>query len=174
MSGPGGLRADGADVALVDVEAVDAAGERCPTFQKQVNFELEGPATWRGGYNGGRTNSINQAHLDLECGVNRVASRAGRQSGLIAFRARCDGLSPTIVTLASNPFEVVNGLANTLLAMSEVPLPKDGFDVIAADTMPPQGKPKSRAAADHTGQFKQTFSYSGPTKSVELGRDGRD
>ena len=32
-------RADGSDVALVDVEAVDAQGERCPTFERAVAFE---------------------------------------------------------------------------------------------------------------------------------------
>jgi beta-galactosidase len=53
ITGPGGLQADGSDLALFDVEAVDAAGERCPTFQGPVRFELEGPATWRGGYDSG-------------------------------------------------------------------------------------------------------------------------
>ncbi len=43
ITGPGGLRADGSDVALIDVEAVDANGERCPTFQQRVDFDVEGP-----------------------------------------------------------------------------------------------------------------------------------
>jgi beta-galactosidase len=51
LLGPGGWLADGADVALVDVEAVDAHGERCPTFQQRVDFDIAGPAVWRGGYN---------------------------------------------------------------------------------------------------------------------------
>src|SRR6185503_14681875 len=34
ITGPGGWKADGADVAFVDVEAVDAKGERCPTFER--------------------------------------------------------------------------------------------------------------------------------------------
>ena len=59
ITGPGGLRADGSDVALIDVEAVDAKGERCPTFQQRVDFDTSGPAIWRGGYNSGKTNSIN-------------------------------------------------------------------------------------------------------------------
>jgi beta-galactosidase len=174
ITGPGGLRADGSDVALFDVEAVDANGERCPTFQKQVAFELEGPAIWRGGYNSGKTNSINQDHLDLECGINRVAVRAGRQSGVITIRARCDGLKPASATVFSNPFDVMNSFARTLPEIPEVTLPKDGFDLAAADTMPPQAKPKSRADAVQTGQFTQAFSYSGPTESVHLERNVRD
>jgi beta-galactosidase len=174
MTGPGGLCADGSDVALIDVEAVDAQGERCPTFQKQVNFDLEGPAVWRGGYNSGKTNSINRDHLDLECGINRVAVRAGRQPGLITIRARCEGLKPASVTVFSNPFDAVNSLTKTLPAIPEAPLPKDGFDLAAADTMPPQVKPKSRAAANPPGQFMQAFSYSGPTESVHVERNVRD
>src|SRR5262249_23468744 len=99
ITGPGGLRADGSDIALVDVEAVDANGERCPTYQRTLQFELEGPAVWRGGYNSGRTNSIGQDHLDLECGINRVAVRAGRQPGLVTIRARADGLKSGSVSL---------------------------------------------------------------------------
>ncbi|HWC59253.1 MAG TPA: DUF4982 domain-containing protein, partial [Verrucomicrobiae bacterium] len=38
----GGLRADGSDILLIDVEAVDAKGERCPTFQQRVDFETKG------------------------------------------------------------------------------------------------------------------------------------
>jgi hypothetical protein len=35
ITGPGGLHADGSDIALIDVEAVDAKGDRCPTFQQR-------------------------------------------------------------------------------------------------------------------------------------------
>jgi beta-galactosidase len=62
----GGLRADGSDVLLINVEAVDAKGERCPTFQERVDFETKGKGIWRGGYNSGKTNSINNTYLDLE------------------------------------------------------------------------------------------------------------
>ena len=53
-TGPAGVQADGADIALFDVEAVDANGERCPTFQQRVDFKSTGPAIWRGGYNSGK------------------------------------------------------------------------------------------------------------------------
>jgi beta-galactosidase len=47
--GPSGWRADGADLALVDVEAVDAQGRRVPTALDLVKFDVAGPAEWRGG-----------------------------------------------------------------------------------------------------------------------------
>ncbi|MBI1683245.1 DUF4982 domain-containing protein [Caulobacter hibisci] len=48
-TGPGGWKADAADVALVDVEAVDAEGRRVPTALDLVSFDVAGPAEWRGG-----------------------------------------------------------------------------------------------------------------------------
>ena len=48
-TGPGGWVADGVDVALVDVEVTDAHGNRVPTALNEIQFEVEGPAEWRGG-----------------------------------------------------------------------------------------------------------------------------
>jgi hypothetical protein len=45
---PRGFVMDGADLALVDVEVVDASGRRVPTDNSMVSFVLEGPAEWRG------------------------------------------------------------------------------------------------------------------------------
>ena len=56
-TGPNGLQADGSDVAFFDVEVVDAQGRRCPTDEARVDFKVDGPAIWRGGYNSGSTNS---------------------------------------------------------------------------------------------------------------------
>jgi beta-galactosidase len=57
--GPAGFLADGADVALIDVEVVDEQGRRCPTDDARVDFTITGPAIWRGGYNSGKTGSTN-------------------------------------------------------------------------------------------------------------------
>ncbi|KQN19636.1 beta-galactosidase [Sphingomonas sp. Leaf33] len=46
---PRGFVLDGADIALVDVEVVDAKGRRVPTANDRVSFTLDGPAEWRGG-----------------------------------------------------------------------------------------------------------------------------
>jgi hypothetical protein len=46
---PRGFVMDGADIAMVDVEVVDAQGRRVPTAHNLVEFTLDGPAEWRGG-----------------------------------------------------------------------------------------------------------------------------
>ena len=122
ITGPGGLKADGSDVALIDVEAVDAKGERCPTFQQRVDFICAGPAIWRGGYNSGKTNSINNTYLDLECGINRVAVRSLLQPGTITVTAKCNGLKSGSVTIQSKPFAVENGYAMALPMIPTVAL----------------------------------------------------
>jgi beta-galactosidase len=118
----GGLRADGSDVALIDVEAVDAKGERCPTFQQRVDLEIRGEGIWRGGHNSGKTNSISNTFLNLECGINRVAMRATRTAGKITIKATCVGLKPAMLSLKSNPFKTYNGFA-TELVMPEASMP---------------------------------------------------
>jgi beta-galactosidase len=98
---PTGLQADGSDVAFFDVEVVDAQGRRCPTDEARVDFKLEGPAIWRGGYNSGKINSINNLWLDTECGINRVAIRATQTAGEITLTATRAGLEPAAAKLLS-------------------------------------------------------------------------
>ncbi|MGH3638807.1 MAG: hypothetical protein ACRDUX_07235, partial [Mycobacterium sp.] len=51
--GPSGQwRADGSDIAMFDVEVVDSAGNRCPTWEDTVTFSCSGQGTFLGGYNG--------------------------------------------------------------------------------------------------------------------------
>ncbi len=111
---PGGLSADGEDVALVDVEVVDAQGRRCPTALNVIDFELSGPAEWRGGIAQGPDNYILAKSLPVECGVNRVLVRSTRDAGRITLTARSDGLKTAQIEITSKPFKVVNGLATAL------------------------------------------------------------
>ena len=99
MVSPDGFRADGSDVALFDVEAVDANGQRCPTNEARVDFKLEGPAIWRGGYNSGKINSVNNLWLDIECGVNRVAIRSTQTAGKITLTATRSGVAAATVVV---------------------------------------------------------------------------
>ena len=108
---PSGLQADGSDVAFFDVEAVDAQGRRCPTDEARVDFKLDGPAIWRGGYNSGKINSINNTYLDTECGINRVAIRSTLKPGAITLTATRDGLESATVKIQSQPAEIKDGLA---------------------------------------------------------------
>ena len=100
---PRGLVADGSDVAFFDVEVTDAQGRRCPTDEARVDFKLEGPAIWRGGYNSGRTNSINNTWLDIECGINRVAIRSTSAPGKVKLIALRAGLEPAVAEISSAP-----------------------------------------------------------------------
>ncbi len=176
ITGPGGLRADGSDVALIDVEAVDARGERCPTVEQKVDFEMTGPATWRGGYDSGKTNSINQTYLDLECGINRVAVRAGRKPGEIVVTARSEGLKAGTVKIASKAFRVKDSFATDLPELPTVKLPKQGLDATMADTMPLPAKTQAPVEPAQVGLFTQAFSVfgAGAQRPGGTGRAGRE
>jgi beta-galactosidase len=118
ITGPSGLLADGADYMFIDVEAVDENGQRCPTFERRVDFDVQGPGIWRGGYNSGKIDSINHPYLNLECGINRVAVRAGRTAGRITVTARCEGLTSGRADIVSRPIEVEHGFATALPALN--------------------------------------------------------
>ena len=111
---PGGIVADGADMALIDVEVVDAKGRRCPTALNPVSFLLSGPAEWRGGIAQAPDNGILAKTLPVECGVNRVILRSTPEAGKIVLEATSPGLSPARVEFSSKPFSVENGLSAPL------------------------------------------------------------
>ena len=108
---PGGLMADGADVALFDVEVTDAHGRRCPTEERRIDFTLAGPGIWRGGYNSGIVGSTNNTYLNTECGINRVAVRSTRTPGKITLTAASSGLTPATAVVSAAPVTVTDGLA---------------------------------------------------------------
>jgi beta-galactosidase len=110
-TGSQGLRADGSDVALVDFEVVDAQGRRCPTDEARVDFDIAGPAIWRGGFNAAKTNSTNNRFLDTECGINRVAIRSTLAPGTITLTAKREGLAPGTLEIKSAPVDVNAGLS---------------------------------------------------------------
>ncbi|BCU78675.1 beta-galactosidase [Luteolibacter sp. LG18] len=116
-TGPGGLKADGADLALVDVEVVDAQGNRCPTAMNLIQFDLQGPGEWRGGIAQSPDrpdNFILSRELPVECGINRVMLRSQPQAGEITLRANAAGLKPATIKIPSVAFPVLDGMAKTL------------------------------------------------------------
>jgi hypothetical protein len=142
-TGPGGWRADGADMALVDVEVVDAEGRRCPTALNTVHFTLRGNAEWRGGIAQGSAtpapvnsapndnkglsttpptpllhedNYILAKTLPVENGVNRVILRSLPEAGKIELRAEAEGLKTAAVELTSLPVAVRDGLSTYMPA----------------------------------------------------------
>jgi beta-galactosidase len=166
LTAPDGWQADGSDVALVDVEAVDAAGRRVPTFQQRADFALAGPAVWRGGYNSGKLNSINHPFLDLEAGINRVSLRAARTPGQVKLTATVAGLPPATLEL-------------TLQAPRAVRVATKAPELPASPQRQPQPTLPAASAFTATGKdvgrFTTAFNYSGPASYiVHVETDARD
>ncbi len=109
---PNGVKADGTDLALVDVEVVDANGQRCPTSLDMINYELEGPAEWRGGIAQGPENFIMSKELPVEGGVSRVIVRSTTKPGRIKLTATSATgcLKPAEVTFDTKEVSVEGGL----------------------------------------------------------------
>ncbi|MDR7297936.1 beta-galactosidase [Pelomonas aquatica] len=108
---PQRLQADGADLALVQVEVVDAQGRRNPIALDTVKFTLDGPAEWRGGIAQGPGNFVLARELPVEGGVNRVLVRSTTEAGTIRLRAEAQGLAPAMLELRSQRVEIVGGLS---------------------------------------------------------------
>jgi hypothetical protein len=120
MTRPGGMLADGADVAMIEVEVVDKNGQRVPTALNLINFTLAGEAEWRGGIAQGPDNYILSRSLPVEGGVNRVLIRSTTKSGPISIRAMADGLAPADLRLQSKPLPR-SGVLSTFFAADSLP-----------------------------------------------------
>jgi hypothetical protein len=117
IENPEGMKADGADMALIQVEVVDKQGRRCPLDDRLINFSLMGEGRWIGGIGtrnnqdylvdeGKRDQSLLDAAnkknlsdnyvgamtLPVECGINRVLVRSTVHAGTITVYASADGL----------------------------------------------------------------------------------
>ena len=130
MTSPGGMLADGQDLALIEVEVVDAQGRRCPLANDVINFQLEGPAEWRGGIAQGPDNYILSQELPVECGVNRVFVRSAPKAGKITLKATSGSLKPATISIKTKKVKVKDGLSQTFQAdvlpsyMEKGPTPK--------------------------------------------------
>lgn len=117
ITGPGGWRADGADLVLVDVEVVDAQGNRCPTAMHTIHFDVTGPADWRGGIAIDKTredNFVLSKDLPVECGVNRVIIRSTTIAGKVSLTASTKGLKSATADLAALPVKTTDGYGAAL------------------------------------------------------------
>ncbi len=95
IENPQGIRADGADMVLVQVEVVDKQGRRCPLDNRMIHFSLWGEAQWIGGI---ETDAMS---LPVECGVNRVLLRTTTNAGEINLSAYADGVKPAYLSVKS-------------------------------------------------------------------------
>lgn len=111
MQGPEGTYADGADIAMVQVEVVDENGNRCPLANDMIKFDLQGPAEWRGGIAQAEDNYVLAKELPVECGITRVMIRPNDKAGKITLTATADGLGTEYISFNSIPVEVKDGLS---------------------------------------------------------------
>ena len=93
IENPEGMKADGADLALIQVEVLDRDGRRCPLDDRKVHFELWGEAQWIGGI------ETPAYDLPLECGVARVLVRSTVHPGTINLSVYAGGVRPAYATL---------------------------------------------------------------------------
>ena len=117
IENPEGIKADGADMVLFQVEVVDREGRRCPLDDRMIHFELWGEGKWIGGI-GTRDNKnmqrpddnrptglldaaatknisdnyVGSYNLPVECGINRVLVRTTTNAGDIHLSAYAEGV----------------------------------------------------------------------------------
>lgn len=118
MQGPEGTYADGADIAIVQVEVTDEKGQRCPLANDMVTFTLDGPAEWRGGIAQAEDNFALAKSLPVECGITRVLVRSLPESGKVTLTATANGFESETVEFTTIPVEVKNGLSKHFPALA--------------------------------------------------------
>lgn len=111
IENPTGWKADGNDLALVQVEIVDKQGRRCPLDNRLIKFALSGPAEWRGGVAKGKDNHVLCDTLPVESGVNRVMLRSLPKAGTVTLTAKAQGLPDAKVSFTTKAIEVKDGLS---------------------------------------------------------------
>lgn len=117
MHSPQGVFADGADIAMVQVEVVDGNGERCPLANHKIKFDLQGPAEWRGGIAQAADNYVLAKELPVECGITRVMIRSTTQPGNVVLKVAAEGLASEEIAFSTQPVEVKNGLSTFSLPL---------------------------------------------------------
>ena len=146
IQNPEGMKADGADMALFEVEVLDKQGRRCPLDDRMIHFEMWGEGQWVGGI-GTRDNKAMQrpdtnrkeglldaaatknvsdnyvgaCDLPVECGVNRVLVRSTTTAGEITVSAYTEGLRPAYLTVRSEELKAVKGNAGITGTSSYLP-----------------------------------------------------
>ncbi|WP_163711409.1 glycoside hydrolase family 2 protein [Mangrovibacterium lignilyticum] len=114
VQSPVGFKANGADLALIQVEVVDKDGQRCPTALNPIKFDLSGEGEWLGGIAKGPDNYVGATTFPVECGVNRALIRSTTKAGKIKVKASAAGLESASIGLETIPFAGKNGLTTEL------------------------------------------------------------
>lgn len=159
MNAPDGFKADGADLALIEVETVDKDGNRCPTSEALASFTLSGPAEWRGGIAQGKDNYILSKELPLESGVNRVLIRSTNNAGKVTLTALAKGLKPTTVSFESVPFKQKDGLAEYVSGEHQPSYTERGQTPVGASFTPSRQSIDIVAVTAGSNEDKANLSY---------------
>lgn len=133
IENPQGIKADGADMVLVQVEVTDKQGRRCPLDNRMIHFSLWGETRWIGGI---ETDAMS---LPVECGVNRVLLRTTTNAGEINLAVYADGVKPAYVSLNSKKTDFVKSeKLSSQLDRGETPITPSykeharGIDIVSA------------------------------------------
>ena len=140
IENPEGMKADGADMALIQVEVVDKQGRRCPLDNRLIHFELWGEGKWIGGIatrnnkelqrpddnrpagllDAAATKNVSDNYvgsydIPVECGVNRVLVRSTVNPGAINVSAYAEGVKPAYIIMNSEKKRVKSDLPQLTL-----------------------------------------------------------
>lgn len=135
-------RADGSDIAYIDVEVIDANGNVCALNYDKINFSYDGGefGEYLGGYNSGSgvncfhntaetegisfyfggdksgTTTLGKDYVYAENGTNRIFVRSTRKAGTFTLTASMDGMLPVSQSITSTSVdEYVTGGLSTLM-----------------------------------------------------------
>ncbi len=95
------LKADGADLAYVTVTIVDDNGNRVPTAENEVTFDVSGPVTLAATGNGSPTDAHSFQSKSHVCWQGRVTAilRTQQKAGKVTVKVRAKGLVGGQITL---------------------------------------------------------------------------
>ena len=143
IENPEGFKADGADMALLQVEVLDRQGRRCPLDNRMIHFEVNGEVQWIGGIatrnnkeylkenekkdpslldsankKNSSDNYVGLYDLPVECGVNRVLIKSTTNAGDINVSVCADGVRAAYLSLTTRQVNIENDLPQLTLRPS--------------------------------------------------------
>lgn len=131
-------KADGSDIAYIDVEVIDENGNVCVLNYDKINFTYSDEGVYLGGYNsgtgsncfqnttgseglsnyfGGAKNgesTIRKDYVYAENGTNRIFIKSTRNAGSFTLTASMDGMYPVQITLNSTAVDTAGGLTDEM------------------------------------------------------------
>ena len=97
------IKADGKDLAYVEVSVADKDGNPCPAETGLVDFKVEGAGSYRAAANGDPTclDLFHLPQMHLFSGKLTAIVQASEEAGSVTFTASAEGLKPASLTIAT-------------------------------------------------------------------------